>query len=138
MYSDQFNITELLGTDTIQVRLFFNLDAVGTLHGIAGNRDTINANLIENNVYEITDILHEPIDLITDFSVRSIIKSTVKDQIYQSIDDARQQFGSDSTTEDIMEEVGMDDEYFTEFSLNLYNAMNADGATVDSATLPVT
>ena len=134
MFSDQFDIVELLGTDTIHVRLFFNLDAMGTMHAIVGNRDTMNANLIENNVSEITSILHEPIDLITEFSVRSIIKSTVKDQIYQSIDEARVQYGSDSTTEDIMEEVGMDDQYFTEFSLNLYSELDRVGATVDSAT----
>ena len=134
MYSDQFNIPELLGTDTIQVRLFFNLNPVGTLQCITGNRDVMNENLIVNNVDEITDILDEPISLITDFSIRSILKSTVHDQIYQSIDEARTQYGSDSTTEEIMDEVGMDDQYFTDFSINLYDALNADGATVDSAT----
>ena len=133
-FTENIDIVNLLGTDTIHVGIKFNLTYGGIGEVRDGNRDKINEKIISNNVNDIITMLHEPIDLITEFSIREVIKSTVKDEIYKQVDDANQRYGGYSTTEDIMDEVGMDDEYFNNFSIALYDAANEDGATVDSVS----
>ena len=39
--------------------------------------------------------------------------------------------GTNNKTEEVMEEVGIDDAYFSNFADSLYGAANSDGATVD-------
>ena len=133
-YTSEFNIVELIGTDTINVRIKFNLDAGGITKNMDGKREKINNDIIAKNVDEMADILHEPIDLITDYSIRSVIKSTVKDEITKQVDEASKKYNSTSTAEEIMDEVGMDDAYFTKFSNSLYDSANKDGATIDSVS----
>ena len=105
-----------------------------------GNRDTINKRIISDNVDDILKELHTPVDLITDYAIRSIIKSIVKQQITQQIDNAREEYQKksgqelESTTQEIMDEVGIDDVYFTNFAFALYDAADAEDATVDSVT----
>lgn len=131
-YSDQIKIVDSLGTDTIQFGIKFSLNVGEIPQVMNGNRDNINNKIISQNIDEITTTLREPVDLITDFSVKSIIKSTVKSEITKQVEESRKKFGSTSTAEEIMDEVGMDDAYFTKFTFELYNAMDADDATVDS------
>ena len=133
-YTSQFNIVELIGTDSIQVRIKFTLDAGGITRNMDGKKEKINNEIVVKNVDEIADILHEPIDLITDYSIRAVIKSTVKDEITKQVEEARQKYNSTSTAEEIMDEVGMDDAYFTRFSNALYDSANKDDATVDSVS----
>ena len=133
-YTSEFNIVELIGTDTINVRIKFNLDAGGVTKNMDGKREKINNDIIAKNVDEMADILHEPIDLITDYSIRSVIKSTVKAEITKQVDEASKKYNSTSTAEEIMDEVGMDDAYFTKFSNSLYDSANKDGATIDSVS----
>ena len=131
-YSDQIKIVDSLGTETIQFGIKFSLNVGEIPQVMNGNRDNINNKIISQNIDEITATLREPVNLITDFSVKSIIKSTVKTEITKQIEESRKKFGSASTAEEIMDDVGMDDAYFTKFTFELYNAMDADDATIDS------
>ena len=137
-YSKDIKIEELLGTDTIHVRIKFNLSASNLNEIMDGNRDDINDKIINDNVKDMLEILHEPVDLITDFSIRSILKSTIKTEVTKQVDDAKKRYEekshqtSPSTTEDIMLDAGMDDAYFTRFANAFYDEANSDGATIDS------
>ena len=139
-YSEDFDIVEMLGTDSIHVGIKFSLRPGQMSEIMNGDRDAINERIINDNVDDMTKILHEPVDLITDFSVRSIIRSIVREQITQQIEKAldsySQKTGQPKTTtaEEIMEDVGIDNEYFTNFAFALYDAADAEDATVDSVT----
>ena len=139
-YSSDFDITKMLGTDTIHVGIKFSLKVDGVKEIMNGDRDAINQRIISDNVDDMLKELHTPVDLITDFSIRSIIKSIVKEQITQQIDNAREEYQKksgqelESTTPEIMEEVGIDDVYFTNFAYALYDSADAEDATVDSVT----
>ena len=89
---------------------------------------------VQQNVDDMIELLHEPIDLITDFTIRSVIKSTIKSEITAQVEAAKNGSGSGSTAEDIMDEVGMDDAYFTNFSNALYDASNETNATIESVS----
>ena len=139
-YTEDIDIVSLLGTDSIHVGVQFslNMDDVKAIMG--GSRERINECLINKSVNDIVSTFHEPIDLITEYSVKSIMRSTIKDQIKQQvqagIDNYEEKSGQTvpSTAEEIMEDSGMDDTFFQNFTLALYDALNADGATVESAS----
>ena len=134
-YSKDIDIPTLLGTDSIYVGVRFKLDVAGIADMKDGNKEKINEKLIADNLKEMIGLLHEPIDLITDFTIRANIKRLVQEQITANVDQAVKTYnsksGSNSKTEDVMEEVGINDAYFTNFANSLYNAANSDGATVD-------
>ena len=137
-YSNDINIPELLGTDSIYVGMKFSLDAQGIMDMKDGNREKINSSLIDESLKSTIESLHEPIDLITEYAIRANIKRLIKEQVTNSVDQAVQTYnskaGMNAKTEDIMNEVGLDDAYFTNFSNALYDAANADGATLDSTS----
>ena len=134
-YSKDIDIPGLLGTDSIYVGLKFQLDAQGIMDMKDGDKDKINDSLISKNLEEAINMLHEPVDLITDFTIRANIKRLVSEQVTTNVDQAVQTYnqkaGVNNKTEDVMEEVGINDAYFTNFANALYDAANSDGATVD-------
>ena len=134
-YSKDIDIPTLLGTDSIYVGLRFQLDTKGIMEMKDGDKEKINESLISQNLKEAIGLLHEPVDLITDFTIRANIKRLVQEQITKNVDEAVKTYnsksGNSSKTEDVMEEVGINDAYFTNFSNSLYDAANSDGATVD-------
>lgn len=131
-YTKDIDIVNSLGTDEIQVAIKFSLNLGGVAKSMGGNRQTINDSIVSKNVDDIVTTMHEPVDLITDYSIRSIIKSTIKDEITKQIDAAKT--GSGSTAQEIMDESGIDDKYFTNFAFELYNSTNEDGATTESVS----
>lgn len=131
-YSQYINITDSLGTDTIHVGVKFSLNAGQVAKAMGGNRDRINEMIISKNVDDIVATLHEPVDLITDFSLRSVIKSTVKAEIEKQIEANKKPEWGSSSVQDILDECGIDDEYFTNFAYRLYDATNEDNANIDS------
>ena len=139
-YSKNINIVELIGTDEIHVGIKFSLNPMGTADIMGGSRDKINDQIVSSNVDEMIAILHDPVDLITEYSIRTVIKSTIIDevtkQVTAAIEKARE--GNSSApkyeAEDIMDEVGMDDVYFTNFANSLYDSANQDTSTVDSVS----
>ena len=133
-YSHDIDIVQLLGTDEIHVGIKFSLDFNGVNEIKDGNKEKIDEHIIIDNVNDMISLLHEPVDLITDFTIRSVIKSTIKNEITEQVEAAKNGSGSGSSAEDIMEEVGMDDEYFTNFSNALYDSANENHATIDSVS----
>lgn len=141
-YSEGIDIVSLLGTDTIHVGVKFELRPDGMLRIMKGDREIVNKELIAKNINGITGELEEPIDLITEYFVRVNIKKIVEQQIYEQVDAAREKFANEYpseetaslTTEDIMDSVGIDDEYFTNFAYNLYTAADQEDATIDSVS----
>ena len=135
-YSQNIDISELIGTKTIQVAIAFDLDQNKTLEFMNGDRDAINNTIINQNVNSLADTLREPVQLITDFTIRTVLKNTLKtnvtDQLKNAI--ANSDVEVHSTAEEIMDEVGMNDAYFSNFAIVLYDSANATGATVDSVT----
>lgn len=129
-YTNELKVVDALGTDEIQVAIKFSLNLGGVTKAMGGNRQVINDNVVSNNVNGIVNTLHEPVDLITDYSIRTMLKSTIKDEVTKQIDAAK--IDSGSTTQEIMEESNIDDKYFTNFAFELYNATNEDGATTES------
>ena len=134
-YSKDIDIPTLLGTDSIYVGLKFQLDAQGIMDMKDGDKEKIDESLISKNLEEAINMLHEPVDLITDFTIRANIKRLVSEQVTTNVDQAVQTYnqkaGVNNKTEDVMEEVGINDAYFTNFANALYDAANSDGATVD-------
>ena len=137
-FSKDINIAELLGTESIYVGIRFQLDSKGIGEMKDGNREKINESIVASNVDEIVALLHEPVDLMTDFIIRANIKRLIQEQVTSYVNQAVESYKEKnpsaihSTTEEIMEEVGINDAYFTSFSYALYDAANADGATLDS------
>ena len=131
-YTKDLKITDSLGTDEIHVAIKFSLNLGGVAKSMGGKREVINQGIVSKNVDDIVAELHEPVDLITDYSVRAIIKSTIKAEITKQIDNAKKDTAS--TAEEIMEGSQIDDEYFTNFAFALYDATNTDGATTESVS----
>lgn len=136
-FSRDLNFVDLLGTDEIQVRLKFNLSAGGVSKIMNGDREIINNEFVAGNVEEIVDILDEPVKLITELTIRNFLFTVIKDQITSEVDKARQQaidsgLTVTSTTQEIMDEVGIDDAYFNDFTYAMYSAADIEGATTES------
>ena len=135
-YSQNIDISELIGTKTIQVAIQFELDQNRTLEFMNGDRRVINDTIINQNVNSLSNTLREPVQLITDFTIRTVLKNTlqmnVTDQLKNAI--ANSDVEVHSTAEEIMDEVGMNDAYFANFAIVLYDSANQTVATVDSVT----
>ena len=133
-FTRDLNFTDLLGTDEINVGIKFSLGLDGVTKIMNGDREIINNEILEKNVDEIVDTLHEPVDLITELAIRNFFKSVIKNEITLAVEDARRKYdpeGNGSTTEEIMDEVGMDDYYFENLTYTLYLAANIEGTTTD-------
>ena len=133
-YTDTIDIAYLLGTDKIEVGISFKLGIADTTKVMNGNRDVINDELISNNVEGIAETLHEPVNLITDFTIRSVIKGIIEDEVTAQIQNIITDNSLPYTASDIKSEVGMDEAYFKDLSYLLYDSANENGATVDSVT----
>lgn len=143
-YSESIDVVKSLGTDVIHVGIKFSLDYNGTREVMDGNREKINAHFITENVYGIVNELHEPIEYITNYSVKSVLKSTIKKEITEQIQAALEKYKDENpdkaseleayTAETIMDNAEMDEVYFHNFSLALYNAADDSAATIDSVS----
>ena len=135
-FTHDLDFVELLGTDEINVGVKFSVGLDGVTKIMNGDREIINKEILETNVDNIVDTLHEPVDLITELAIRSFLKSVIQNEITIAVDEARKKYDPDgvgSTTEEIMNEVGMDDAYFDQLTYTLYCAANEEGATTDTA-----
>ena len=137
-YSKDIDIPGLLGTDSIYVGFKFSLDAQGIMDMRDGNKEKIDDALIAKNLDDAIKMLHEPVDLITDFTIRANIKRLISEQVTANVDQAVKTYNEkanlNNKTEEVMEDVGIDDAYFTNFSNALYDSANEDGATLDSVS----
>ena len=135
-YTKDIDIVKMIGTSKIEVSLKLDMDSSKMAEFMGGDKESINSTLIMQNISNITDTLREPVDLITDFTIRSVVQSTVQDevtkQLQSGIDEAnKEKTVITSTAEDIMLEVGLTNDFFKNFAIVLYNAANTEGATID-------
>ena len=137
---ENFDAVHILGTDEIQFSIQFELNASGISKTAKGERDIINNEVISKNISGILDELRTPVKLITDSAIKGAIKKIVKQEITKQVDAAREQFKEKYpdreiySTEEIMDEVGMDEAYFKRFAKNLYDAADKVDATAQSVT----
>ena len=131
-YTEDVKIEDMLGTDTVSVKIKFTLDSKDVNKVMNGDREKIDDLIISENVKGITSILHEPIDLITDFTVKAAMKNIVKKEITKQIRNAMNGNPAFSSPEEIMDEVGINDEYFESFADALYIEASRDGSNVGS------
>lgn len=137
-YTRDININDSLGTDVVNIGVSFSLSGADLPKVMNGNKENIDQVILSKNIDDIIATLHEPIDLITDTAIKTALKQTIIQQVTSYVDQAREKYasatGSDCTTQDIMDEVGIDDDYFNTFTFELFDASNSDTATVDSVS----
>ena len=139
-YTKDLNIVDLVGAESIHVGIKFDLAATELYQVMGNDKNKINDKIISKNVDDIVKEMHEPVDLITDFSVRYIIKTIIKQQITEQVNNAVETYKekypeetSEKGLEEILDDAGINDQYFTDFSNNLYNEIDREGATVETA-----
>ena len=137
-YTRDININDSLGTDVVNIGISFSLSGADLPKVMNGSKENIDNVILSKNIDDIIATLHEPIDLITDKAIKTALKQTIVQQVTSYVDQAREKYatatGSDCTTQDIMDEVGIDDDYFNTFTFELFDASNSDTATVDSVS----
>ena len=134
-YTDDLDLVTMLGTDEVQAGIKFTMKIGDTSKILNKDKKFVNEDIIGPNVDGIFEIIRDPVVLITEYSVRSFLKGIIKDEITAQIENARQKYGdTGSTTEDIMDEVGINDEYLDNFTFALYREADKEGATIDSLT----
>ena len=137
-YTRDININDSLGTDVVNIGISFSLSGADLPKVMNGSKENIDNVILSKNIDDIIATLHEPIDLITDTAIKTAVKQTIVQQVTSYVDQAREKYatatGSDCTTQDIMDEVGIDDDYFNTFTFELFDASNSDTATVDSVS----
>lgn len=133
-YSNEMKMSDMLGTDKINLGLKFDVYMGDAPKLMGGDKKTINETMLLSNIDNVLDELHEPVELITDYAIRTVIRKTVENEIRTQIENARDAMSSSSTTQDILDDAGMDDQYFANFANALYDAANKKGATVESAS----
>lgn len=132
-YTSSVDVPNTLGAKVIYLGLSFNLDNKAITEIYNGDKTAINNHLLNQNIQGILNDLHEPINIITEIGVKKMMSTLIKDEITAQIDSARDSYGSlAGSTQDIMDETGINDKYFANFSTSMYQAANIDGATVDS------
>lgn len=134
-FTRDLDFVDLLGTDSIQVRIKFSLYPDGVSKIMNGDREIINDEILAKNIDEIVGIIHEPVDLITELAIRNFLETVITNEITFAVDEARQKYDPDgvgSSTQEIMDEVGMDEAYFHNFAYALYDSANKEDATTDS------
>ncbi len=138
-FTRDLNIVDLVGAESIHVGIKFDLAATELYQVMGNDKEKINDKIISKNVDDIVKEMHEPVDLITDFPIRYVIKSIIEQQITQQVNAAVESYKekypeetSEKGLEEILDDAGINDRYFTDFSNALYNEANREGATVES------
>lgn len=136
-YINSIDITHVLGTDHINLSIAcdLNFGEVGSIMG-KEDRDLINQELISNNVQGVFNDLHEPVEILTEYTARTVLRGVAKKEVYKQLKKSLQENGHSSSPSDvleIMDEVGMNDNYFRGFAKALYDASN----TPDNPSDPI-
>ncbi len=124
-YTGPIDIAHVLGSKEIHLSVKFNFgfdDVNQTMGG--GNKAKIDELVLDKNVEGLFADLYEPVDIITEYTVRTVLNKIIKDQMTQQIENALSEAAieSGSTAQDIMDELGMTDAYFKGFAKLLYDS----------------
>lgn len=124
-FINEINVTKILGTDHVNLKVQFDL-SFSEINTLMGKRDKelINQELLDKNLSSIFADLHEAVNILTEYTARTALRSVAKKEIYKQVRKSLEDTGYPSTATDIMDEVGMNDNYFRGFAKTLYDAAN--------------
>lgn len=130
-YTKDIDIPNLIGTDTISVAIKFKLMPGDIGKTKAGDKDKINEIFLDDNVKDIVSELHTPVELMTDQTIRSVLRRVVREQITNYVDQALQKYSSenDMTTQDVMDSIGYNENHFKKFANSIYDVSNSENAS---------
>lgn len=124
-FINEINVTKILGTDHVNLKVQFDL-SFSEINTLMGKRDKelVNQELLDKNLSSIFADLHEAVNILTEYTARTALRSVAKKEIYKQVRKSLEDTGYPSTATDIMDEVGMNDNYFRGFAKTLYDAAN--------------
>lgn len=131
-YTDNIDISKLIGTDKIHFEIEFEMSIFDLNSALSKNKEKIDEKLLKNNIDQIVETVQEPIDLITEYMIRTTMRELVKNEVSKQIDKCLADAGSPSTAADVLDDLGLTDQYFASFADKLYDAGNSGTATVES------
>lgn len=131
-YTDNIDISKLIGTDKIHFEVEFEMSIFDLNSALSKNKEKIDEKLLKNNIDQIVKTVQEPIDLITEYMIRTTMRELVKNEVSKQIDKCLADVGSPSTAADVLDDLGLTDQYFASFADKLYDAGNSGTATVES------
>lgn len=138
----ELDVTKVLGADHVNLKVQFDLsfNEVNSLMGKV-DKDLINQELLDKNIVAIFADVHEAVSILTEYTARTALRSVAKKEIYKQVKKSLEETGYPSSATDIMDEVGMNDNYFRGFAKTLYDKANIpdnpatakedDGCSVD-------
>lgn len=124
-FINEINVTKILGTDHVNLKVQFDL-SFGEINTLMGklDKELVNQELLDKNLSSIFADLHEAVNILTEYTARTALRSVAKKEIYKQVRKSLEDTGYPSTATDIMDEVGMNDNYFRGFAKTLYDAAN--------------
>ena len=98
-YLGDVNFAHVLGVDHINLSVKFDISftEANTLMGKTDN-DLINNELIEGNVSSVFVELHEPVEILTEYTVRTVLRGVAKKEVYKKIKKALEDNPSATST----------------------------------------
>lgn len=124
-FINEINVTKILGTDHVNLKVQFDL-SFNEINTLMGKRDKelVNQELLDKNLSSIFADLHEAVNILTEYTARTALRSVAKKEIYKQVRKSLEDTGYPSTATELMDEVGMNDNYFRGFAKTLYDAAN--------------
>lgn len=124
-FINEINVTKILGTDHVNLKVQFDL-SFGEINTLIGkvDKELVNQELLDKNLSSIFADLHEAVNILTEYTARTALRSVAKKEIYKQVRKSLEDTHYPSTATDIMDEVGMNDNYFRGFAKTLYDAAN--------------
>ena len=133
-YTHDLDVPTLIGTDTVSVALKFKVMPGDVTKIKTGDKEKMNELFINENVQNVVNELHTPVELMTDQTIRSVLKRVVKEQITNYVDKAVQDYkdkhgGEGATTEDVMDSIGYNENHFKKFANSIYDVSDSENAS---------
>lgn len=133
-YTHDIDVPKLIGTNTVSVALKFKVMPGDVTKIKTGDQDKMNELFIDENVHDVVNELHTPVELMTDQTIRSVLRRVVKEQITNYVDKAVQDYkdkhgGEGANTEDVMDSIGYNDNHFKKFAGSIYDVANSENPT---------
>ena len=128
-YTEGMDLARSLGTDSVHVGISFTVKMGDMSLVVSGDKEKINSLFIDKNIDGVVDTLTEPVELIAEHTIKSIMQNLMYKNVYELVDQARAEYSSPSTTEEIMDEAGMDYNYFSSIATLVYAKADTGTAT---------
>lgn len=124
-FVNEINVTKILGTDHVNLKIQFDL-SFGEINTLMGkiDKELVNQELLDKNLSSVFADLHEAVSILTEYTARTALRSVAKKEIYKQVRKSLEDTHYPSTATELMDEVGMNDNYFRGFAKTLYDAAN--------------